>query len=469
MVQSMKLAMLKQAVITAVAVLIMISCGSNSSVENGDDGPELPASEFTITAFATTDATCPDDGSSQFDAEPGDEILLCYRVENSGNSTLERHRITDTTFGLVVDESKPVRPGETAVFSNRNGHVSVDDHTVSIVDYAVSAGSATGVRRTGFRVLVAPHATLHRLFTESPSQCSEGVGMFFPPKLISGYRLMTVAPGTPVTQCFTLHHSSRSNEGTAPALNNHTLTDSDLGTILNGNTTELDVLSRFYTVARTVNAPSANRDFEAEWQSVASWADPKDFSQKSRDLTTRARTTLRVADNPPCTGIIEHTTLDYVTGITNMQSGIRLDFEVQANPARTGNSVQIEAVGYISTLQPSESFGPREDTRILLPIPEGIEVSSLSINGAITGGATLDMQIDTANGMIRLSTGPVSGLPAEVFLTITATPNGSVNPVRWSAPELEMEFSGTNGNSNVQSLRPDPDGPPVYRMFLCES
>ncbi len=448
--------------------LITISCSSSADSENGGNSPEIPASEFNIKAFATKAATCPDDNSPQFDAEPGDEILLCYRVENSGERTLERHRIFDTTFGLVVEESEAIRPGESRIFSDRNGRRVVENHSVSIVDYTVSSGNATGTRRTGFRVLIAPHITLYRLFAESPDRCSEGVGMFFPPKLISGYRQMTVAPGTPVTQCFTLHHSSKSNQGTAPVLNNHSLSDSDLGAIMSENTTELDVLTRFLTVARMLNAPSSNREYEAEWRTRAGWADPNDFSQKSRNMTVKAHSTLHISENPACTGIIEHTTFDYVAGATNLQSGFRLDFEVEANSASAGNSVQIEAVGYISTLQPAESFGPRDDTRILLPIPDGLDISSLSVNGTITGGVTLNTSIDTGNGLIRLSTGPVTGLPAEVFLTINATPNGTVNPVLWSAPELEMEFIGDQGNRFVQNLRPDPDGPPVLRLPLCD-
>ena len=97
------------------------------------------------------------------------------------------------------------------------------------------------------------------------------------------------------------------------------------------------MITRFFTVARTVNAPTSNREYEAEWKTGATWTDPNDFSQKSRELTVRGQTAIRIADNPACTSITEHTTLDYVTGTTNLQSGFRLDFEVESNPASAAN------------------------------------------------------------------------------------------------------------------------------------
>lgn len=458
-----------------LSLLVFLACSTvMSGVEGGifadrfELQPILPASEFLVSAWSTLEAECPTANPGPTEGYPGAFVLLCYRLENVGTATLKGVRVVDPGFGTMAELVIDLPPGEALVFADAAGHRELLAPLAGFPGFTVTDGLRIGFRQTSHQVPMSPHLTLYRLLAVSEADCSAGLAGPFPPPSTSGYRLRTVSPGTPVVHCLTMHNSSTTG-GTVglPSLREHSISDSELGLLADNESFELSAFPHAYwTFRHTAPAPAADSEFLSTWTTEADWFhdDPPGTVQ----ISTFQTATLRVVADPACDGIIEHTSLAYdaVLGIP-VSSGIRLDFEVDAAPATAGQSSQITASGFISNLQPAQAFGPRDDTRILLPIPAGIDTDSLTVSGTITGGSALAVEIDPTAGLITLSTGPVPGVPAEVSLSIEARPDGTENPVIWPAPALNMVVIGDEGEESTLVLQPEAGAPPVLIQPLC--
>jgi hypothetical protein len=430
--------------------------------------PLLPAAEFQVAAWGTLDETCPLSNLGTPEGFPGASVLLCYQLVNQGQVDLTGVRVIDPSFGVMADLAIQLPPGESMVFPDANGRRELFDPLRGFPGFTVTDGTRSGFRRTSHQVAMSPHLTLYRLIAASPDDCLAGLYGPFPPPPTSGYRLRTVTPHSTVVHCLTMYNSS-STGGTIgfPSLRDHDLSDSLLGLLAENENIELSAFPhRFWKFQHVASAPVADAEFTSTWTTQADWFHDDDAD--TIELGKTGTAWLRVVADPPCDGIVEHTSLAYdaLLGIP-VSSGMRLDFEVDAMPAVAGQAGQITATGYISNLQPEQEFGPRDDTRILLPLPDGIDLSSLVITGSITGGAPLQVVIDAQERLARLSTGPVSGIPAAVFLSIMATPDGTEPTLIWPAPELNMIIVGDDGTETIRILQPEAGVPPVLTQPLC--
>lgn len=430
--------------------------------------PLLPSTEFQVAAWATLDQTCPAANPGTPEGFPGASVLLCYQLVNLGSVELSGVRVFDPSFGQMADLAIALAPGESLVFPDENGRRELSAPLRGYPGFFVSDGNRQGFRRTSHQVAFSPHLTLYRLLAASPEDCQPGLYAPFPPPRTSGYRLRTVAPGDSVVHCLTQYNASTTG-GTIgfPSLRQHSISDSLLGVLADNENVELSAFPhRFWTLRQVASAPAQTADYITTWTTQADW-----FHQPEPDsipLTAIGSARLRVVDDPACDGIVEHTSSAYdaVLGIP-IASGIRLDFEVEAEPALAAQPVEITATGFISNLQPEQAFGPRDDTRILLPLPDGIDLGSLSISGSISGGIPLQVEIDQNQRIARLSTGPVPGIPATVFLSIIATPDGSQPSLVWPAPTLNMVLLDADGGEFVRVLQPEAGAPPVLTLPLC--
>ncbi len=431
--------------------------------------PVLPASEFQAEAWATLGDTCPSSDPGRPDGFPGASALLCYRLANLGEVNLTGVRVIDPSFGLMADLSIDLAPGESIVFPDANGPRALSDTLRGFPGFYVTDGTRQGFRRTSHEVWFSPHQTFYRLLAASAADCTPGLFGPFPPPRTSGYRLRTVAPGSEVVHCLTMTNSSTIS-GTSvgfPSLRDHDLVDSLLGVLAQNQNIELSAFPhRFWTLRHVATAPGADADYNTGWATQADWFHQPD--PEFVELTEFGTARLRVVADPACDGIVEHTSSAYdaLLGIP-VASGIRLDFEVDAEPAAAGQPTEISAVGFISNLQPAQAFGPRDDTRILLPLPQGIDLNSLSISGSISGGTPLQVSIDADQRLATLSTGPVPGIPAVIFLSITATPDGSQPTLIWPAPTLNMVILDSGGQEIIRVLQPETGAPPVLTLPLC--
>ncbi len=417
----------------------------------------IPTADLLMTPHPTEDAICGEPGSTTISVRPGTEVTLCYTIQNLGEITLEHHRIVDTTFGVTVDVNLDLPPGESITLIDAGSPRLIEERSISLVTYTATTGSLSGTRTREMRINVAPALELFRLLTTDPSECTPGLAPFFPSPLVSGYRLLTVAPGTPVTHCFRAVNASI---GIFAGLGDHLLTDSLFGVVYDN---PMPAMANFevFTVAETEPAGPTSA-FSAQWQA----------SDGVQTVTGEGQSALILRQDPACEGIEEHTTYDYIVwfpgGTLYMRSGFRLDYQVNAVPAIGGQPMAIEANGFIASLTPDETFGPRDDTRIILPIPEGIDTSQpITASGTLTGGQALTASVDLDEGLIILSTGPVPGPPAGLDVYLTVTPDGSVDPIRFTAPTLELDIISTNGEVSTSVIDPDFNGPPILTTPLC--
>ncbi|MCH8476462.1 MAG: hypothetical protein LAT56_00770 [Wenzhouxiangella sp.] len=411
---------------------------------------------------------CPPSDPGTPEGFPGASVLFCYQLVNQGQVDLTGVRVIDPGFGLMADLDIQLAPGAEMVFADANGRRPLSEPLRGFPGFFVTDGNRQGFRRTAHQVAFSPHLTFYRLMAASEDDCQPGLYGPFPPPPTSGYRLRTVTPGASVVHCLSMYNASTTG-GTVgfPSLREHDISDSLLGVLADSENIELSAFPhRFWTLRHIASAPAIDAEYSTSWSTQADWLHQDEPASIALDVVDTAA--LRVVNNPACEGIVEHTSSAYdaLLGIA-VASGIRLDFQVEAEPALSGQSSQITAIGFISNLQPEQAFGPRDDTRILLPLPEGIDLASLSISGSISGGVPLQVSIDAEQRMARLSTGPVPGIPATVFLSILVTPDGSAPTLIWPAPSLNMVILDSGGAEITRVLQPETGAPPVLTQPLC--
>jgi hypothetical protein len=265
---------------------------------------------------------------------------------------------------------------------------------------------------------------------------------------------VTVAAGTPLAGCY-----RAKNEG-GTLLNRHHLVDDALGTLLDVSATTLGQGS-IYSVPRSLGTASTTT-FGGTWHAGF---EADDVSRSS------AHATVTVVANPACSGVSTSSTIDYATSFSpQASSGMRLDFNVAATPLHSGQSATITASGHMVSLPNffgAALFGPREDTRIVVAVPPGIDMTqTIGVVATLNGNVPLTPTIDAIARTLTLNTGPVSGPPASIELAITLKPDGSANPIVFPAPTLELDIDFLNSLLQLGAV-PDPNAPAVLTAPLC--
>lgn len=184
----------------------------------------------------------------------------------------------------------------------------------------------------------------------------------------------------------------------------------------------------------------------------------------------KGHSSLYVAPNPACDGIRQDTSYDYVFELFSIQIvvNIRLDFEVNASAARAGEPMTVHAHGAITSLHADNAFGPRQDTRVYLSIPAGVDLDrSFEVQASINDGVPISSNLDVASRMLVLSTGRIEGAPAEIDLHVTGYVNAArTQPISWNAPKLQMDIESGTGAAALLEIVPDRGGPPVLTTPL---
>lgn len=414
-----------------------------------------PFQDILLRPFATEQASCPASGPTTLNVRPGTPVLLCYGLENRSTVVLDSHELVDGIFGLVHQGSQPILPGQTLVVADAGGPRVFERSTLQFTRWRTAGGGLVGEENRSLKVNVAPALVLYRFVETDPARCPTGVLPFFPAPLASGHTRLTVAPGTPVHHCFRARNDSVSTMG-ASLLSGHQLLDSALAPVV--DPAQPLANHELYTVMATQPA-AADAAFTAHWSA----------SDGTQTVSDSATSSLVVAGQPACAGIRQGTSFDYVSilGTFITRANIRLDFEIDATPVRGGQAFSVVAGGAITALLP-DTYGPRLDTRVVVEIPTGVDLTQpFQAQASIDGGVPIQASVDPAARRLVLSTGPVSGPPASIQVSLTAHADAGTAAIDWLAPRLEQDFAQANGNVNTVVIHPDPGGPPMLHTPRC--
>lgn len=442
----------------AIPVLACAFRMAQAATATGDsvfsDGFEAPI--LLVPTFLAATSNCQ---AASAPTPPQDTpIRVCYRLINLTTSrTFTHQHIVDNLLGVTYDHDLTLAPGANIVVESDLAPFPVSDSAVHFVDWTASAGASIGRDSQLQFIGYDPNIHLRALIVPSVSACPQGIvdtqnGAPFS----SGLTAVTVAPGTPLAGCY-----RAKNEG-GTLLNRHRLVDDALGNLLDVTATTLGQGS-IYSVSRSLNT-AATTTFGGTWHAGF---DADDITRSS------AHATVTVVANPACSGIATSSTIDYASSFSPLaSSGMRLDFNVSATPLHTGQTTTITASGHMVSLPDffgAALFGPREDTRITVAVPPGIDMTqAIAIVATLNGSVPLTPTIDAVARTIVLNTGPVSGPPASIELAITAKPDGSANPIVFRAPDLELDLDFLNSVLALGAT-PDPNAPAVLTAPLCSS
>lgn len=418
------------------------------------DGFEAPI--LLVPTFLAATSTCQADSAP---TPPQDTpIRICYRLINLSTwRTFTHQHIVDNVLGVTYDHDLTLAPGANIVVESDLAPYPLVDSGAHFVDWTASTGASIGqdsqVQFFGYD----PNIRLRALIVPSASACPQAIvdnqnGTPF----LSGLTAVTVAPGTPLAACY-----RAKNEG-ATLINRHHLIDDELGSLLSVSATTLGQGS-IYSVPRSLNTASTTT-FGGTWHAGF---DADDVTRSS------AHATVTVVANPACSGVTTASTIDYASAFSpQSSSGMRLDFSVSSTPLHTGQTATITASGHMVSLPNifgGAFFGPREDTRITVAVPPGIDMThAIGVVATLNGSVPLNVTIDAIARTIVLNTGPVSGAPASIELAITAKPDGSTNPLVFKAPDLELDLDFPYGLFAVGAT-PDPNAPALLTAPLCSS
>lgn len=414
-----------------------------------------PFQDILLRPFATEQASCPASGGTTLNVRPGTPVLLCYGLENRSAVTLESHELVDGEFGVVFSGNLQVAPGQTVVVSDAGGPRTFTRSTWQFTRWRTAGGGLAGEENRSLKVNVAPALALYRFVETDPARCVPGVLPFFPSPLASGHTRLTVAPGTEVRHCFRARNTSVSTMG-ASILTGHQLVDSALAPLV--DPAQPLANHEIYTVAVAAPATSS-ATFAAQWSA----------SDGVQTVSGTAGSELAVVADPACAGIGQGTSFDYVSilGTFVTPAGIRLDFDIDASPVRSGQAFSVAATGAITALLP-DTYGPRLDTRVLVEIPAGVDLGQpFQAQASIDGGVPIQATVDVPGRLLVLSTGPVNGPPATIQVALSGHADGSPAAIAWPAPRLEQDFGLPGGNVNTVVIHPDPGGPAMLRTPRC--
>jgi len=389
-------------------------------------------------------------------------VKICYQLENrSGDKTLDQHVVTDDVLGVTYQGNDTVAPNSMITVAADTAPFQMDDHETRFVEWTAQSGPLQATAEYIFELSYSPYIKLRTLLRPNSSGCQDGVTSS--PTYTSGWLLATAAPGDSLTVCYSAWN------GGATQLNRHRLTDENDSVVL--NSTDTLAAQGSFKKSRTITA-SSSTEVAGTWRA----------GFNANEDTTRSSATahVEVKPGPACNGTTFTTSVDYGIdlGIPGFpppagSSGLRLDYTVTSTLVQPNQPVTFEAHGEIVSLPGFGGdvlFGPRDDTRIIIDIPAGIEPAGISVNAVMNGNIPLNADVDTGTQTITLSTGPVSGTPATIDVEIEATPDGSVLPLEFSAPQIELDLNIELGPGfNIETLTglPDPNAPPLFIAEQC--
>ena len=418
--------------------------------------PELRRGGYDIllVAMATTDSTCPVNGHADVEIRPGTPVRFCYRLENHSDVMLDWHELYSVKFGAIYQGTVAIAPGQSVVFEDPGAPRVFNHRTQDVVHWKTGGGGRYGADHKTVDVKVAPDIELFRFLASSADGCPTGIQTRNPDWAVSGYTALTVAPADLVTHCFRARNAGM---GTTSLLTDNVLVDSLFGQLLNHDSQSFENMDT-YTVAAQ-DAATTSMELDAEWSA----------SDGVDTVSAAGHSSLYVTPNPACDGIRQGTSYDYVQEFYGIQivMNFRLEYDVNASPARPGEQMTVHAHGAITSLQPDGKFGPRRDTRVYLSIPAGIDLARpFEVQASINEGVPISANLDVAKRMLVLSTGPVEGAPAEIDLDVTAyVAAAQTQPIVWQAPKLQMDIE--MDVVATTELIPDRRSPPVLTTPLC--
>jgi len=387
---------------------------------------------------------------------------ICYQLENrSGDKTLDQHVITDDVLGTTYQGSDTVAPNSMITVDADIPPFQMDDHETRFVEWTTQSGPLQATADYILELSYNPYIKLRTLLRPDSSGCQDGVTSSL--TYTSGWLLATAAPGDSLTVCYSAWNGGETQ------LNRHRLTDENDSVVL--DSTDTLAAQGFFTKSRAFTA-SSSTEVAGTWRAG--------FNANEDTTRSSAAAQVEVKPGPACNGTTFTTSVDYGIdlGIPGFpppagSSGLRLDYTVTSTLVRPNQPVTFEAHGEIVSLPAFGGdlvFGPRDDTRIIIDIPAGIEPAGISVDAVMNGNIPLNADVDTGTQTITLSTGPVSGTPATIDVEIEATPDGSVLPLEFSAPQIELDLNLELGPGfSIETLTglPDPDAPPLFIAEEC--
>lgn len=416
------------------------------------DGFESPTA---LTPFLMK-ADSPCSALNSLPLHQDDTTRLCYRFSNTSADLVFTHQhVVDSTFGVTYDHDLTLLPGTDAIVESDLAPFPIEEN-----DYHLATWTATGTPRTATIAQLLlfsydPYVRLSAFLVDGAADCTQGI--VAGPQFVSGLTAVTVAPGTPLAGCY------RAQNAGSTRLNHDLLVDDALGTLLDDTTTAFDQGS-VYSVPRSASTTATNA-FSATWR-AGFGADDETHSS--------ATATITVVADPACHGIATGSTIDYGAQFSRKAApdnlfpiGMRLDLDASATPLRSGAAFTITAHG---TLQTAASlFGPRSDTRIVLTLPAGVDLSrALSVHATLGSGVALTQVLDTAARTLTLRTGPMAGPPGDADITIDAYADGGTNTLEFTAPSIELDMQ-IQGTPITLDLTPEPNAPPMLVTPRCAS
>lgn len=393
-------------------------------------------------------------------------VKICYQLSNeSASRTLDQHLVSDDVLGVTWQGSDLIAPGSSITVVADVAPFQMDGWESHFVEWVAQAGALEASVEFIQRFSYNPYIKLRTLLLPDDTGCQQGAagggGGGVP--YSSGWLEITAAAGTPLTVCY------KAWNGGETLVNRHRLTDENDDVLL----VSTDTLGQqgIYSFPRTITAVNT-ATVSGTWRAG--------FNADEDQTRSSASAQIEVKTNPACDGAAFVTTVDHgmdlgVEGFPSPagSSGLRLDYTVTSTPVSPNQPVTFAAHGEIVDLPGfggSVLFGPRDDTRVTIDIPPGINLASISVDAVMDGHISLTPVIDTVAGKIILSTGPVSGAPATIDVEITATPDGSVLPLEFHAPLIELDLNmEVFPGFYVETLIgiPDPDAPPIFIAEEC--
>ncbi len=206
----------------------------------------IPASVVMTKTVGTDPTTCATGNDLTMPATGGD-VTYCYTVENTGGITLTNHSLVDDQLGTILNNfSFNLAPSESIAITQT---VQITQTVVNSATWTADNGSFTATASDTATVTVPianPSIELVKTVGTDPTTCASGDNITLP------------VTGGEVTYCFTVFNTGDIT------LTHHTLTDSHLGSIVNGYLFDLPPsVGAYMTVTTIITQTTVNT---ATWE-----------------------------------------------------------------------------------------------------------------------------------------------------------------------------------------------------------
>ena len=203
--------LLIQGILTQTGAAHSSAAGRGAERSSAAAAPQVASLSLTKTA-GTDPAVCA--ASDSISVAPGTPVTYCYTVTNTGDQNLVTHDLVDDRLGAILNDFPYMLAPSASAFLTSTAVINASVTNTATWTAQASGGGSASDSDTATVTVLEPSLAVTKTVGTNPAVCAAGDSI-------------SVAPGTPVTYCYTVRNTGELD------LVTHDLVDDRLGSLLN--------------------------------------------------------------------------------------------------------------------------------------------------------------------------------------------------------------------------------------------